>query len=50
MTMMMSDLDRSRSNSFVNTSFCEQDSEQYGAIFDALWKHAVTLRENSEYQ
>lgn len=45
MTMMMSDLDKEVGVIlFVNTSLSEQDSAHYGAIFDALWKHAVTLK------
>jgi CubicO group peptidase (beta-lactamase class C family) len=34
---------------FTNTSLCDQEMEGYGAIFDALWKHALMLK-NGEQQ
>ena len=46
MTMMLSDLPKEVGVIlFVNTSLSEQDSGAYGAIFDDLWKHAVTLKD-----
>ncbi len=49
MTMMLSDLAKEVGVIlFVNTSLSEQDSGHYGAIFDDLWKHAVTLKDGEQ--
>ena len=33
---------------FTNTSLCDEEMGKYGAIFDALWKHAVTLKSGEQ--
>ncbi len=49
MTMMLSDLAKEVGVIlFVNTSLSEQDSGHYSAIFDDLWKHAVTLKDGEQ--
>jgi len=49
MTMMLSDLAKEVGVIlFVNTSLPEQDSGHYSAIFDELWKHAVTLKDGEQ--
>ena len=33
---------------FTNTSMCGEDEGEYGAVFSALWKHAVELKSGKQ--
>ena len=33
---------------FTNTSLCDQEMEAYFAVFDELWKYAVTLKNGEQ--
>lgn len=44
-TMMLSDIAKEVGVVlFTNTSLCDEEMRRYGAIFSALWKHAVALK------
>jgi hypothetical protein len=43
-TMMLSDLPKEVGVIlFTNTSLCDEEMQPYSAVFDELWKYAVTL-------
>ncbi len=49
-TMMLSDPARDVGVIlFTNTSLCDEEMGKYNAIFDALWKHAVELKNREQH-
>lgn len=48
-TMMLSDLSKEVGVIlFTNTSLCDQEMKAYFAVFDGLWKYAVTLKDGEQ--